>query len=107
MGNLLHEVVGRFKTPCDDLIATLIMIARIQGRLECSVDLLERAEMNFKAAWSVAKLMRPDEQHVAIVTGLSDALYGLGRATDAKDVLRSAGLARQNMQQDMPGSYKK
>ncbi len=107
MGNLLHEVVGRFKTPCDDLIATLIMIARIQGRLECSVDLLERAEMNFKAAWSVAKLMRPNEQHAEIVMGLSDTLYGLGREAEAKEVMRSAGLARKHMQEAMPGSYQR
>ncbi len=63
--------------------------------------------MNFKAAWSVAKLLRPDEQHVAIVTGLSDALYGLGRSAEAKEVMRSAGLARQNMQLAMPGSYQR
>ncbi len=75
--------------------------------MDGSADLLEKAETNFKTAWSVAKLLRPDEQHVKIVTGLSEALYGLGRVAEAKDVLRIAGLARKTMQEAMPGSYQR
>ncbi len=55
----------------------------------------------------MAKLLRPDEQHAGIVMGLADALYGMGRMSEAKDTLRIAGLARKTMQEAMPGSYQR
>ncbi len=39
----------------------------------------QEAEVLFKQAWSVAKLIHPNDQHKIIVEGLADALIGLGK----------------------------
>ncbi len=114
-----------------------------EGNMTGSLGQLEKAETNFRSAWSVstcllmsdfipgdsvltlqltsptlfslsrrdrrpmAKLLRPDDPHSGIVMGLVDALHGLGREAEAKELMRSAGLARKHMQEAMPGSYQR
>ncbi|GAX80473.1 hypothetical protein CEUSTIGMA_g7912.t1, partial [Chlamydomonas eustigma] len=68
----------------------------------------QTAEVFFRLAVSVSKHLFPnDARHVTLIQGWANALCGLGRDDDAKDILRAAGLARKTMQQAMPLTYQR
>jgi hypothetical protein len=65
----------------------------------------QAAEVLYKQAWSVAKLIHPGESHKEVAEGLADALFGQGKAMEGKTVLKAAGLVKKGMSDNMPASY--
>ncbi|GAX84105.1 hypothetical protein CEUSTIGMA_g11528.t1 [Chlamydomonas eustigma] len=65
----------------------------------------QAAQVLYKQAWSLAKLIHPEESHKEVAEGLADALFGQGKAMEAKTVLKAAGLVKKGMSDNMPASY--
>lgn len=63
------------------------------------------AETMFKQAWNMSKLAKPDGDHTKNAEGLADALFGQGKVTEAKNVMRQAGLVKKGMKGSVPTSY--
>jgi hypothetical protein len=65
----------------------------------------QMAEILFKQCWSFAKLVHPEADHKDLAQGLADTLFGQGKSQEAMTVLKSAGLAKRSMSENMPASY--
>ncbi|KAJ9520083.1 hypothetical protein QJQ45_030009 [Haematococcus lacustris] len=63
------------------------------------------AEVMFKQAYSISRLVSPESDHKLLAQSLVDALLGQGKVQEAKGIMRSAGLSRKGMKQNMPASY--
>lgn len=63
------------------------------------------AENMFKQSYNLGKLAKPDGDHSKSAEGLADALFGQGKATEAKNVMRSAGLMNKGTKGSVPTSY--
>jgi len=63
------------------------------------------AEVMYKQAYSISKLVSPETDHKPLAQGLADALFGQGKVQEAKTIMRAAGLSRKGMKQNMPASY--
>mmetsp|Transcript_14665 Transcript_14665/g.42912 ORF Transcript_14665/g.42912 Transcript_14665/m.42912 type:complete len:307 (-) Transcript_14665:784-1704(-) len=68
-------------------------------------ELFQKAEMQFKRAYTFSKLVRPDHNHPELAMGLADAYFGVGKVNEAKAVMRAAGLVKKGMRENMPTSY--
>ncbi|GAX85969.1 hypothetical protein CEUSTIGMA_g13385.t1 [Chlamydomonas eustigma] len=93
----LENIVDRERVMAFDLLE--------EGQLYQRQEALEMAEMMFKQCWSFAKLVHPEADHKDLAQGLSDALFSQGKSQEAMTVLRSAGLAKKGMSENMPASY--
>ncbi|GAX84339.1 hypothetical protein CEUSTIGMA_g11761.t1 [Chlamydomonas eustigma] len=93
----LENIVDRERVMAFDLLE--------EGQLYQRLEALEMAEMMFKQCWSFAKLVHPEADHKDLAQGLSDALFSQGKSQEAMTVLRSAGLAKKGMSENMPASY--
>ncbi|GAX85965.1 hypothetical protein CEUSTIGMA_g13381.t1 [Chlamydomonas eustigma] len=97
---------------CEKNMETLIRRGKAQGQLALErgqlhdlLEELELAEQLYRQAWSFAKLVHPEGSHKVMAQGLSDALFGLGKSQEAMTVLKSAGLVKKDMSENMPTSY--
>ncbi|KAG1671143.1 hypothetical protein FOA52_005397 [Chlamydomonas sp. UWO 241] len=76
------------------------------GELRRDAQSMRVAEVSFRVAWSLSKLIvRSDEQQRAVAQGLADALFGQGKVQEAQAVMRQAGLADKGMKMSVPASY--
>jgi hypothetical protein len=46
------------------------------------------AEKLYQSAWSLSKLVKPEDDHEAIARGLADAMFGQGKVQEATQVLK-------------------
>eukprot|EP00200_Dunaliella_tertiolecta_P018747 CAMPEP_0202399706 /NCGR_PEP_ID=MMETSP1128-20130828/2199_1 /ASSEMBLY_ACC=CAM_ASM_000463 /TAXON_ID=3047 /ORGANISM="Dunaliella tertiolecta, Strain CCMP1320" /LENGTH=919 /DNA_ID=CAMNT_0049003089 /DNA_START=134 /DNA_END=2893 /DNA_ORIENTATION=+ len=63
------------------------------------------AEVMYKQAYSISKLVQPEDDHKPLAQSLADALFGQGKLQEGKTIMRVAGLTRKGMSQNMPASY--
>lgn len=63
------------------------------------------AEDYLKQAWSLSKLIKPEEDHAEMVQSLADALTAQEKGGEARSVMRAAGLVKKGPKQQMPSSY--
>ncbi|GAX84103.1 hypothetical protein CEUSTIGMA_g11526.t1 [Chlamydomonas eustigma] len=75
------------------------------AQLYSKADLFLAAEGLLKRCWSISKLIRPEGDHKAIAESLADALFGQGKALEAKTILKAAGLVKKGTSDNVPASY--
>eukprot|EP00798_Chlamydomonas_sp_ICE-L_P004017 gene4017-14096_t len=64
--------------------------------------IIDRVRSCFRQAFTVGKLVNPDDDHTRFGQGLADALFGQNKAHEAQQALRAAGLMKGGA---VPTSY--
>ncbi len=103
-----HELTGTTKSQLTEIIDKVKWIgnnALEQAQIFNSGTQFGVAEVMFKQAYSISKLINPDADHKPLAQGLADALFGQGKVQEAKTIMRAAGLVRKGMKQNMPAAY--